>query len=1404
MISGWLGQLFSGTGLLEPVGPDPELYVLYVLGLATVGLLWVRGDWRHRVISGLLAVFWARIALGAYLGAPAGGREPWVPDGVEMLAIGEALLLLLEGALRGTLRFAGRRGPWPLLGGAMLFYALAIHPLLGAVAPGRRFGAFFFGMPIPPLVFTLGMLLFLKDVHSGRRVLAIPLLWAAMGGSAPLLGTVHLWALRVVFVGGCAFAVFPEAIWKDRWQVDRRVFYEFALLHQERLNAFLVALLTGSLGYLFLWVNGRPLEEWFVRLITSLGLLGICALVYWLVFPAWLAPWFRSLAWAVARGAGTLWKIFSSALRWVALLVIAVLGIDAVGHRVTGKSTPLVPPQLTQPRQAQLVAGMLLLWLIYLAYLGRKRLVIQPFVDYRGKGEAGKDDGKEATKDGGTLLAGSVDSDLRNTLVSISDLYRVIDEALPVVRKNVIDVAADVKDVGDILKEAAGSGSVLKVLGTEIPANFIFSLLGRLVRGPRLTGSVNGTGKDVFLVAELSGGGQHGNWRVDCTHLEKEDRHLSGEPAIRKLTEQLAYRIATSLVSVGSPRWRAVRCFTEGLRHYRETQRTNKDCNCHLRLAERYMIEAANDDAQFAPCHFNLGVVYRRLGELGSARSTFRSAIRVDPGYYEACYALAETHLDEREFEEALWVCDSAIGINPGDARAWDLRAYAFRQNEQVYREIKFALPPIDPAWEEILSYCQIGTALSWRQLCRAALSGRASNLKGQRDSAVRCTSDLAVVLGRMKNFSKSEQIFRQAVQLARHDPPTQISFGKALYWSGRWDEACEVLTEVFEDGLDLSDRVTLWAILTRVRADKVAKTVPNPSSQDYEPARQAFQRLLDVMASLQEGEGLEDLLYVLEDMKDHAAAPAQGPDWISLSISLCKFLRVLGCERDEEVLKPLGQFKKALAGKETPVDIDFGWLKSLRARARRDFHRRSLQGPGMLPELLQGSIEDAAQCCWQWVHCQIMLKEARLLLGSKALHSNYKTTKRSIRLLESAIHKLETMGSIQPRAEGLFGLLAKAHRRLAESSEIKGEEHKLREYGEALAYSEIANELNPERAEERLTLVEAYSNFGDYNQAKEEATIALSFGNDSDALKRVGGSFWQRANAASTRGKRREVLGEAVQFFSDALKAVESEAFDKDHPLEQMESRAWAHHWLGRFHCELMEYEKGISHEEVAKSMGFKPMESRVNLANAYLEMGSYAKAEAAFREAREAENRLAPGHAMTEVLAAPGEERPLGELLIELHIGSALLNAEKGLTPESLSRLAHDTEKHVEKIITGMKAADQTLLQAALHEGIARLHLRAGQASESLDRAKRSLLCGFRSGAYLCLASALLMGEAPSPAEVRQAQEALRHAQDLDLRGLYHREARELRLRLQQLAGATPRAAVAPPPAAPPHPAV
>jgi tetratricopeptide (TPR) repeat protein len=1414
----WLGQEFRR---LDPITG-------YLLGLAAAVFLWIPVRLRDKVIAILLVAVWLWVAWSAF--PRVGGLREAFLQGIVFPAVLEVLLLLPVGFGRGSLRFEGSRGPWPVLGGALLVYALAVHPLLGTVVHGGGFGAFFFGLPFPPLALTVGALLFLKKNPYSLWALAVPLLWSAVGGPAPPLGPVHAWLLRVTFIVGCAFVVLPEEIWKSRWRIDGRVFCEESLRRRPVLAGFLGSALAGALVYLFLWENRGGWENWvpfgdaLEPLAFSLGLLAACTLVWWLAFPAWLSPGFRDLAWTLSKGVRALWVAFGNVWKWGLLLGLAVVFLQEV---YSGKP-------INSPAGQVLVLGGAVLWFLQLAYAGRNRLVIKPFEDFTGAGVGAVD---AQGKDGPKVYKG-LDADLRDELARISDLFRFIDEALPEAKPGPIDVTPDVNDVGDILKGAAAGTT--KFLGFNIPTDVLFSLIGLLVRGPRITGSIHGSGNGVYLIADLSGGGRRGNWRVDCTNLEKkEDRDLAGEPAVRKLTEQLAYRIATTMVSVGSPRWQAVRSFVEGLRAYRETQRTQQDSELNLRKAETFLLAACKDDVEFAQCHYNLGIVYKKLGKLGSAKPAYRAAIKMNPAYYQACFALAEVHVDDKEYAEAVWVCDSAIGIAPQEASAWDLKAYALRKDKEEKDEKaekpkesekpKEALTCDGPVWDKIREFRQIAAALSWRSLCREAIFGTATELERRQREALLYTSNLAVILWHCGQGPESERVFRQPVGLDEHDPHTLVSFGKTLYWSGQWKTAAAILNDVYEDSLEIQDRASLWAILALARQQIGLN----------ESAQQAATRLFDLPASRREGENLASLIKTLKEILDrprksksrhdknatwmeqwdkirvanlskdtfeawqdaYKEASSGGKDtggvgasWMRLTLLQCRFLQALEPEKTSKDRKTLDSLKRGLQP-DTPKDsaVD-GWLAECSKRLRKES-----EGSCNPPDF------------WEWAYCQIKIRQARRCLElepSQGLCVD--VAQRAKSNLEEAIQRLEKMVSSQVRHQGLYGLLAQAEVIIANSPARSGEANP--DLQAALAYSERAADLEPEGARERLALVRSYSALGDYDQAMIQAKIALDLDAGLEGLQVVGNSFWKRADSAGTRQARRAVLSEAKAFFSDALCRIESRAFDTDQAREQIERHAWAHHWLGRFNCELRQYEVGIGHLEVAKSMGFRPFENRVNLAWAYLESRSYERAEAAFLDALAEERRRLKKEPERGIAQAMGEERPIAELKLEALLGFVLLQRELELDPKAFEQLVSETAL-ILPLIVQVDGIRQPAYLAEFLEVRAWILLRAGKLQECLEEARASLRLGFRSGAYVCVAYAHLDKAKSDTSALEAAREAWRHALRTDLRDRYQQEICEIDERLKQLdsGGATPptpaKAASSHPPAAspsrPPRPA-
>lgn len=864
-LQGLLDELHD---FLAPVGAgDSHLghLALYAVGLIAVGLFHSKHRSARVGIAACLAIVWLWMALNLY-------ASPELHRSAALFFGGLALLqgfLVVAMALRGRLQLEARVGFWPIAGAVLLFYCLVVHPLLGILL-GGPFAVPFFGVPFPPVLFTLGIFFFLDsaDKSSSRYGLAVPLLWAALGGPRPWgVNDPQAWILRAALLAGAIFFLVSSKVWGgEKHRLTGGQGYLEACEHRERLNLWLQVLIFSTLFLTFVWWQSEtwntssPAEVklWLPHLAISAGLLSVAGILLWLIFPAWLSHWFRPVAWRTARVGGIFWSWIRAHWKWgVVLLIPAVLlewivrsWLEMPG---TGKQGSWERLGLVAGPELPLILAVLLCCLIYAAYRARRRLVISTFANHTGESQGEL----KACVDG---LAAR----LQDKLSRIAELYRIIDEASPPQREETIKPMVLVQDVGEILQETAGAGSSLKLRSLEIPTDFLLSLLGRLVKGPRLRGSVHKKGDELILIAFLSGGGQTGSWRVASSELSDDDQQDSGKDTLLQMTDQLAFRVATSLVQVGSPRWRAVRCFTNGLASYRETQRAGGDPSLTLRKAEKSFIKALHEDNKFAQCHYNLGVVHQKLGEMASAESRFRRALEEDPDSYESCYALAGIYTDEERHEEALGFCDAAIRIRPSEAQAWDLAGYARRR--QVQRKLGVSsLPPKAKEWGPIVEAREVGVALAWRALCRALVSGPPAVLQRRRKTAFLCTINLAVVQGRREEFKESERLFHQLALLYPNDPMFRNRLGKVLFWKKDDKQSREALEKLFDDGLSPVERGVRWSALTRIHI----------RSGDLSGAQQSLTRFLDVAAA-STGTGLQSLINELQPPDPNGSGPRE------------------------------------------------------------------------------------------------------------------------------------------------------------------------------------------------------------------------------------------------------------------------------------------------------------------------------------------------------------------------------------------------------------------------------------------------------------------------------------------------------------------------------------------------
>ncbi len=164
----------------------PAQLVALAAGVAMLALLCGRGGQRGRAAATLLALAWAWVAWAFHFEhyATINWAAPWFAAAFAI----EALLLAWYGVWRGQLEFHGPATVRTRIGRFLVVFAVLAQPLFGPLAGRSWVEVQLFGLaPDPTTVGTLGLLLAMAD-GPRWRLLAIPLLWCAVGGA-------FLWAM---------------------------------------------------------------------------------------------------------------------------------------------------------------------------------------------------------------------------------------------------------------------------------------------------------------------------------------------------------------------------------------------------------------------------------------------------------------------------------------------------------------------------------------------------------------------------------------------------------------------------------------------------------------------------------------------------------------------------------------------------------------------------------------------------------------------------------------------------------------------------------------------------------------------------------------------------------------------------------------------------------------------------------------------------------------------------------------------------------------------------------------------------------------------------------------------------------------------------------------------------------
>lgn len=159
----------------------PAQIVLYLLAFILVYLIIRPNAGSHKIISGLLSLFWLWMGIVYHIIFFTEINPAAYIFGVAFIV--QSFLLMTFGVLKNRLSFSFRSDLFGWTGIILIVYALIIYPVLGHFLGHTYPASPTFGLPCPTTIFTFGVLL-LTDKKCPLVLLIIPFVWSVLGFTA--------------------------------------------------------------------------------------------------------------------------------------------------------------------------------------------------------------------------------------------------------------------------------------------------------------------------------------------------------------------------------------------------------------------------------------------------------------------------------------------------------------------------------------------------------------------------------------------------------------------------------------------------------------------------------------------------------------------------------------------------------------------------------------------------------------------------------------------------------------------------------------------------------------------------------------------------------------------------------------------------------------------------------------------------------------------------------------------------------------------------------------------------------------------------------------------------------------------------------------------------------------------
>jgi tetratricopeptide (TPR) repeat protein len=775
------------------------------------------------------------------------------------------------------------------------------------------------------------------------------------------------------------------------------------------------------------------------------------------------------------------------------------------------------------------------------------------------------------------------------------------------------------------LVEIVGEKSSMKVLGVEIPLRPLLRLFQWFFVPPtRLSSSVHQQGGRLILFAGVDS--RDHIWRVE----QKLPCQATGDQiasAFNEAREELAYRVFTSLSSIESKEWSAVKEFSEGLRSYRRTLNSNIGKMLNLREAEDHFFRAFSCDKRFARCGYNLGIVYREIDDVyrkdggyrdrrqyrQAATASFMQTLRDNPNDADAAYALAIICQETGDVSKSIEFAVRTIAQTPTHAQAWNVKGHLSR--------FTHADPDSPEAWKLSLEAREFAAAFAWRDLARSAWTGRRAQIEASKKDIIAPLINLAAAYDKLEMNRRLTKAIRQALRVNR-EQNLHSTLGEHLLNRNNFYDAIVEFKYAISLAPTLAERARYYAYLaeaqlrhTRFAADP-SRHLHRKPDKILGPDLDSFKEALASPSSV-DGETLS----LLE------SGPSDNSETIKLISSVQNLIKV-GALRNREHVQSIGRERQKLRSRQ---DRFAGW-----ARAVLDIEYADLLLSSDPPDNL-GPLRTADP-----------LSDA-------------------IILLRKAIDSLRREFPTEERLPFAYERLAQALRRQGKVDE-------------ALIFADMAVAQSPFSASASRELGLVHYCSSDYDRSEQE--LRKSFALDPfnrKTLEEIGKLSQSRADISATRSDRTAEFQKAIGTFHQALNLGDEKT-----------ERNFLHHWLGRYYGDIGEYERARKHYAITRASKEYELESTYYSGWTAFEQENYPLAESLFRETfrlffRQWERsisfrdflRKTGDHSLT------GLDETRGDMALRLGIFMAVIVAERYHNFERARRLLKIVKTNIKKVL-------------------------------------------------------------------------------------------------------------------------